>query len=176
MTEEIKLETRDRFFKFTNLAKVHYCDKYIQEELAIANIPALEFPNEDTTRHEVPYHVVGVLGRDQLLNELKENPEIIKHLDSYSLDVSEVGFIFRRAWVYWVVSGYVPIHVANILYEYSCALDNSIRANGHAGNINPNIIITDGLICGAKCIRQYHIDTQEGLNFFVKTMHEYKLI
>lgn len=176
MTEETKIEIKERFVRFVNLAKVIPCDKYIRDELASANIPALEFPNEDTTKHVVPWHVVGVLGRDKLLAELKKTSDLFKILDSYSLDVSEAGFIFKRGWVYWTVAGYVPLDVAKIIYKGSCNLGGTIRAIGHNGNPNPEDIASDGLVCGTRFIQYYHIDCQEGLNFFVKVLREHKLI
>jgi hypothetical protein len=73
---------------------------------------------------------------------------------------------FERAWVYWIVSGIVPLRIAEKLYKRSKELPAgcygfAIRANGDCtcpkpeGNVN-----------------YWHIDSQQGLNEFVKIINE----
>lgn len=45
------------------------------------------------------------------------------------------GFVFERAWTYWVVRGWMPMVHAKYLYENF--KDLNIRADGGAGNDNP---------------------------------------
>lgn len=45
------------------------------------------------------------------------------------------GFVFERAWKYWVVKGYMPLEYAEKLYEKH--KDALIRVCGHAGNLHP---------------------------------------
>lgn len=59
------------------------------------------------TNQEVPYSYIGILH----------------------------GFVFKRAWSYWMVSGPMPIKTANYIYEKY--RDLSIRAGGDCGNVEP---------------------------------------
>ncbi len=110
------------------------------------------------------------------------------------------GFIFERAWYYWVVRGNMPLRYAQYLYDNYKDLD--IRTNGIAGNDPPlkwlknkdyNKLIksfvnkfTDGEITieelnkisdefqkqGEQVINMYHIDTQLGLCKFAELIKE----
>lgn len=98
-------------------------------------------------------------------------------------------FSFTRAWYYWIVRGLVPLKLAQKLYKEG---PKSIRVNGHIGGIEPNleesiyyrkevdthierwyesINIKDKTEDNAY-IDLYHIDTQEGLNYFVKFLKD----
>lgn len=108
------------------------------------------------------------------------------------------GFVFVRAWYYWVVRGYMPLEYAQ--YLYTNYKDLNIRVAGHCGNPTPeewaknkdyNKLIKpylDKLIAeeinyeefkqinaqiiaqGEQAIDMYHIDTQAGLNKFVEVI------
>lgn len=108
------------------------------------------------------------------------------------------GFVFRRAWNYWVVSGNMPLEYAQHLYDnYK---DLNIRVAGHCGNPPPkewainkdyhslmkpyvdkwiNKEISNGELDdignkirhqGEQVVNMYHIDTQLGLCKFVETI------
>ena len=101
------------------------------------------------------------------------------------------GFVFQRAWCYWVVKGNMPLQYAKILYEKHS--DLMIRANGDCSNPHPersscnkdfdklcqsyiekyqkheisgeelNRIGKELEAQGEQVIRMYHVDTQPGL-------------
>lgn len=108
------------------------------------------------------------------------------------------GFVFIRAWYYWVVKGWMPLEHAKYLYEnYK---DLQIRASGDAGNPDPescseckdsktlaknaldrvrakemtmeeaNAEYMLRIKEGEQFIDMYHIDTQAGLNRFVEVI------
>ena len=77
---------------------------------------------------------------------------------------NEVKFTFIRAWYYWVVCGDVPLEVAKILYSNAVG-EKNVRVNDQCGCPPPQ----------ANFIGCYHIDSQEGLNFFVKILKEKNL-
>lgn len=91
-----------------NLARYDYSsdvDQKVKEELQIANIPIFQLPNYMNTEVKTKY--IGILN----------------------------GFVFYRAWTYWVCEGDVPLEVANNIYKnYNELL---IRAGGHCGNVEP---------------------------------------
>lgn len=101
------------------------------------------------------------------------------------------GFVFQRAWYYWVVKGNMPLNFAEQLYEKYKGLN--IRVAGHCGNPAPeewacnkdydklskpyvdkflndeismeelNKISKDLWKQGEQVINMYHVDTQLGL-------------
>lgn len=90
---------------FKNLAENRGCDEVITRELIRAGIPSFVLPQ--AVKEEVPYRVYGLLH----------------------------GLKFTRAWYYWRVEGFIPLEVAEILYEDPVYSD--IRANGDAGGPSP---------------------------------------
>ena len=152
-----------------NLARRNYdreADLKVKEELQIAGIPVVDLYGY--INNEVKTNYIGVLN----------------------------GFVFIRAWTYWIVRGNMPLERANELYaKYK---DLQIRVAGHAGNPAPkgwtrnkdynklvapyveqfrNEEITmdefikignEILEQGEQVITSYHIDTQLGLCKFVE--------
>ena len=97
-----------------NLAKHNYdreIDKQVKEELMIAGISVIDVGG--FINNEVKTRYIGFLN----------------------------GFIFYRAWTYWVVKGYMPLEDAKNIYKNYKDLD--IRAGGHCGNVNPEEIAID---------------------------------
>jgi hypothetical protein len=90
-----------------NLAGNPGADRYVRRELARARVPAVEGGADGGG--EVPATVTGRLG----------------------------GFSFRRAWYYWVVTGPVPLEVAERLYEDPVG-QTDVRAGGHCGCPHPS--------------------------------------
>lgn len=114
------------------------------------------------------------------------------------------GFVFIRAWYYWIVKGNMPLEHAQYLYNNYKDLD--IRVAGHAGNPPPeewskNInyrklmephtrkffdkeITSDELTeiskeiaaQGEQVVDVYHIDTQLGLNKFVEVIKSNNIV
>lgn len=97
-----------------NLAGVTSCDENIKNELEYASIPAIEASSKHS---EVPYSLEGVL------------------------DTPYGRFEFRRAWDYWIVSGKVPLNLAEKLYENPEG-KKSVRVSGHCGCPPPKERIT----------------------------------
>lgn len=149
---------------FRNLASHEFDSEKnleVKTELQIANIPVFELPQYMNTEVKTKY--MGLLN----------------------------GFVFYRAWRYWVCIGYMPIEKANEIYKQYKHL--AIRAGGHCDNIDPNEIsvnpvyeqkVTEYIhehindnIAGAydiiddktqpRFVKTYHIDTQLGLNKLV---------
>lgn len=150
-----------------NLAGVQNCDEYIRIELQKADVPIIE---EARSSSEVPYTLHGELG----------------------------PFIFRRAWYYWMVSGDVPLLIAEELYNNPNGVKD-IRAAGHCGAPHPKewampkfenlpkafehitygeiaSMCNKGILNVERFVSNYHIDTQEGLNFFVQTLRKHNLV
>lgn len=94
---------------FENLASYTYdpeIDKKVRNELEFANIPIVKLPAYMQT--EVKTCQIGMLN----------------------------GFVFYRAWRYWVCEGDMPLEFANQIYEKYKNLN--IRAGGHCLNRPPS--------------------------------------
>ena len=85
-----------------NLAESPDSDEHIIEELTLAGVNIVRL--EKRTEGEVATTVKGQLGE----------------------------FIFSRAWYYWVVSGLIPLSVAQEMYAHPRGVKD-IRVNGHCG-------------------------------------------
>lgn len=91
-----------------NFARREYDEKIdnkVKEELQIANIPVFALPDYMNT--EVKTQYIGILN----------------------------GFIFYRAWNYWICCGDMPLDIANEMYKKYKELN--IRAGGHCENKPP---------------------------------------
>ena len=76
-------------------------------------------------------------------------------------------FKFTRAWRYWVARGPMPIEIAREIYiEHK----SDVRHSGHCACPHPDEWAHGGFI------GQYHIDTQVGLNYFIRTLKKYLVI
>jgi hypothetical protein len=148
-----------------NLARHDYnkeADEKVKEELIKADIPFLNVGIRNNL--EVKTNYIGILN----------------------------GFVFYRAWTYWVVSGYLPLKYAKEIYLKYKILN--IRCAGHCGNPPPeewckpkniheqckpiidkffnkeisedecNKLCKEIRTKGDQFIDTYHIDTQDGLN------------
>jgi len=78
-------------------------------------------------------------------------------------------FEFRRAWYYWMVEGPVPLKVAQEMYAHKNGC-RDVRVSGHCGCPPPEEWATGGFV------RNYHIDTQEGLDLFARTVRAHGLV
>ena len=144
----------------------------VKAELEAAGIPILTLPGHLDTEVKTSY--VGVLN----------------------------GFVFIRAWRYWVCEGDMPLDNAQEIYCLYQPL--MIRAAGHAGNPEPSEVsycpaqqkreqetfelmrakgattmeIREALerltidTGGPRFVRQYHIDTAEGLTALAQYIKE----
>lgn len=161
-----------------NLAGADDCDDFIRGELTQAGIACL---NTKDVRSEVPYTVFGILGHAPFSES--DTGYFERHTTTPEIAKRFAPFVFTRAWVYWCVSGYVPLEVANEMYfseDYyhrsTSKNDYGIRANGHCANPPPIEQVQKYLVCGKQVVNSYHIDKQQGLNFFVETLKKYKII
>ena len=152
-----------------NLAGVEDCDIHIRKELEKAGIMPLTL--RELGRSEVPYTVFGCLGAKPLSDEeqryfdrMGTTPEFARTMGS---------FVFVRAWYYWCVSGFVPLVVAEEMYEER---KEDVRSGGDCACRPPATWKTRHKFCGMDVVNSYHIDTQEGLNYFVQTMKKHSLI
>jgi hypothetical protein len=156
-----------------NLAGDYGCDAVIREELTLAGIEVLELGAR--LRAEVPTSITGRLG----------------------------GFTFTRAWYYWIVTGPVPLDVAEEMYDHPYGRKD-VRVAGHCGCPPPEewarpdgdaltayaeslglAKLTWGQVLAARdsgdlvCdwyVDTYHIDTQLGLNLFAEKLREHGLV
>lgn len=154
-----------------NLAGDRECDAIISEELEKAGI--ISFKLREIGRSEVPYTIYGTLG-GQLLTE-DENSFMEHYGFTENAAKKSTSFVFRRAWYYWIVEGYVPLFVAEEIYKNPNGRKD-IRAGGHCGCLPPSEQLVRYKVCGMDVVNNYHIDTQEGLNYFVKTLKKHNLI
>lgn len=113
------------------------------------------------------------------------------------------GFVFTRAWRYWVCTGDMPLADAKEIYRLYHHL--AVRAEGHAGNIDPDgyspirkeqereVIetmrskgaTTEEIVAALEQLKadpslprfvsQYHIDTSEGLAALALYIKEHNL-
>lgn len=158
---------------FRTIARYEFRQKenaVVLDELKAAGIPYISLPSYLNT--EVKTEYIGVLN----------------------------GFVFWRAWRYWVCVGDMPLENAQEIYRLYH--DLSVRAEGHAGNIQPTgyspeesekaraVMATmqgDGtktrdMIAelekihanelSPRFVRQYHIDTTEGLAALAEYIRE----
>ena len=107
---------------FTNLAGNSEARQQVLYELKFADIPVLEIPENKNS--EVPSPYIGVLGGKKY-NFSDEN---IPHI------YDRFNFIFERAWVYYIVNGYIPLNVAQGMHKLA---GSTIRVNGYAGGQEP---------------------------------------
>lgn len=118
---------------FTNLAGIKDCDDTIKKELSEA----------------------GVAQKDRIVRYTGEvKSKIFAH---------HHGWIFERAWYYWVVY----TKTTPLLFEFASELHKehkTVRVNGHCGSPSPKDEFSNIWDIG---VNLYHIDTQEGLNAFV---------
>jgi hypothetical protein len=94
-----------------NLAGNKDCDKQIHLELTRCGIDIHSIP---LGHSEVPYTLEGRLVFQGL-----------------------TGFVFHRAWYYWMVTGDVPLPVAELLYKDPVGVKD-IRVAGHCGCPSPS--------------------------------------
>lgn len=179
----VKSKTAPRAFK--NLAGVETCDEEIWNELHEARILPFHLdwscPEELSMRGEVPFSIVGMLGENmELLSEIQNSPPSIqKLLRKFSIwkNNEYASFNFQRKWRYWEVNGLVPVDVAQEIYDAQLIASLGVRAGCHAGNLSPSerSVQKNIKVLGTCVIESYHIDTQEGLNLFVKILKDKKL-
>jgi hypothetical protein len=97
----------------------------------------------------------------EILNVNRKNCEV-----PYTKEGRLKHYRFKRAWIYWVVEGITSLRIAKIIYEKTKTLSKGfygdpIRVNGDCGCPKPK-----------QDVYHYHIDTQEGLNEFVRIIKE----
>jgi hypothetical protein len=122
-----------------NLARYKYdieVDEKVKQELQIANIPAFRLPDYMNTEVKTKY--IGILN----------------------------GFIFYRAWTYWVCKGDMPLNIAEEIYEKYKKLN--IRAGGHIDNMPPGTQSYNPIY--EKELRQYQKTV--GLQEYLKTHND----
>lgn len=86
-------------------------------------------------------------------------------------------FTFRRAWYYWVVTGGVPLSVAQEMYDDPVGRED-VRVDGHCGCPAPEgVAFESDLVRLTKraVVELYHIDSEIGLRLFVDTIRKYGL-
>ena len=154
-----------------NLAGDQNCDLLIRQELEKAGLIVLS--RGDPGRSEVPFTLYGAAGGKSL------DEETVGYMERHGIDDEYAdrffSFIFTRAWYYWVVNGFVPLDVAMEIYENPNGRYD-VRAAGHCGAVSPVDVKDQRRICGMNVVSNYHIDTQEGLNFFVAILRKHQLI
>lgn len=156
-----------------NLAHRDYetsADDEVKNELQIANIPIFKLPSYMNT--EVKTRYIGLLN----------------------------GFVFYRAWTYWVCCGDMPLNESQYIYDNYKKM--KIRAGGHCGNVEPesqsynpvyekelsdliakysvpeciekakNIVDDETL---PRFVNMYHIDTQLGLCKLAQIIREHNI-
>lgn len=154
-----------------NLAGVEKCDDRIREELEKAGIDIYNLG--EPGRSEVPYTLYGGLGGKPLDEEgrgfMDRRGVAVDSMKSF------VSFTFTRAWYYWQVSGYVPLDIAVEMYENPNG-KKDIRVAGHCACPHPADWKVKHKVCGMNVVDHYHIDSQEGLNYFVETLKRHRLV
>lgn len=122
--------------RFENIATMRLEKEYderVKEELMLAGIPVIKLPSHMDT--EVKTRYIGLLN----------------------------GFMFYRAWRYWVCTGHMPLDKAEELYNQHKDLE--IRAGGHCGNLPPEQMSVNP--AHTKRLEQHLNDV--GIDEFLKT-------
>jgi hypothetical protein len=86
-------------------------------------------------------------------------------------------FTFRRAWYYWIVSGRVPLAVADELYADPVGVTD-VRVGGDCGCPDPRdytMRFVDDVTQGHGSIETYHIDSEVGLRLFADAIRRHGL-
>lgn len=147
----------------------------IRGELKTAGISALYLKGPQFEFTEAPYDCYGVLGITD--KDLAQTNRMSDHWTSNMWEhFSKPGhfsFAFCRAWYYWIVAGAVPLRVAQEMYDNPLG-HKDVRVAGYAGNTEPAGWAKT--IGGKQFITSYHIDSQEGLNYFVETVKRHGLV
>jgi hypothetical protein len=84
----------------------------------------------------------------------------------YSIEGRYKHYFFKRAWIYWVITGITSLRIALKLYKRSTEIEKGyygypIRVNGNSSCPKPT-----------RKVNIFHIDTQEGLNEFIKIIEK----
>lgn len=118
-----------------------HADAYIEDELTEANIPIVPISGSPP-EYEVKYSIYGLYNSN-------------KHSSSFLSS----SFVFKRAWYYWIAEGPVPLPIAEEIYK---EMPGDVRAGGDAGCRAPETWTKGDFV------DVYHIDTQDGLNYFAE--------
>lgn len=78
-------------------------------------------------------------------------------------------FTFKRAWYYWMVEGPMPLVAAIEMYRDPAGA-RDVRVEGLCGCPDPRDYCKR-----QSTVNSYHIDTQEGLDLFVRIVRRYGL-
>lgn len=144
---------------FPNMAGVTDCDRWIEKELHEAEIPIRSgFENwslrKGTKRSK---GIMIVKDWEDYIYKYRSKSEVPYHVIG---NLEDGKLLFTRAWYYWVVKGTVKYKVAKKIFKHPIG-KRDVRAYGHIGCIKPK-----------RGVGGYHIDSQEGLNLFVKMVKE----
>jgi hypothetical protein len=65
------------------------------------------------------------------------NPDILKHSEPYTIITGKFGRLkFERAWTYWCVNGFIPLDIAEKIYNHPVG-KTDVRVAGHCGCVAP---------------------------------------
>lgn len=146
---------------FPNMSGIINCDVWIEKELIEAGVPIRSghenwFLKEGTKRSN---GVIVVKDWEDYIHKYRCRSEVPFHI------IGKLGgFEFERDWYYWRVRGKVPKKIAKKMYKDQIGKED-IRVGGHCGCPPPK-----------GDVYTYHIDSQKGLNLFVKIIKENGLI
>jgi len=151
---------------FPNMAGLPNCDEFIEKELIEAQIP-IRSGHENWKYTPPKTHSSGMIvvaNWEDYKAHWDCKDEVPYHIIGVLGDIT-----FKRAWYYWRVQGNVPLKIAKKMYEDPIG-KKDVRVSGHCGCPPPKEWCDK--IEGKKYVTSYHIDSQEGLNLFVKTIKE----
>ena len=150
---------------FPNMAGVTECDRWIEKELYEAKIPIRSgFENWNCKKGVHSGGIIVVSQWESYQDKWNPKSEVPYHIIG---NLGDGKFIFKRAWYYWMVRGNVPLKIAKKLYEDPIGR-RDVRVAGHCGCPPPKGWTKT--INGKKCVTSYHIDSQAGLNLFVRAL------
>jgi len=121
------------------------------------------------------------LEKDERIKQIKKEFEYAKILENVQNVWLYKDWYFERSCKYWIATTKycgIPLELAVELNEKKypkefydeCDIEKYgvvVRVNGYSGGISP---LENG--GKEKIIKTYHIDTQEGLNEFIKTINK----
>jgi len=165
-----------------NLAGRPDCDKYIAKELRKANIPIIGM---DFSQHEVSASLAGSL-RGFLFKRawyywtVRGNVplHVAKKLYWHPLGkqvrvAGHCGCPHPNQWADRLLPNGGQVWPENQRKDWEAYIARHPRAVEHS---NPNDIFSDDPTIGLRYVTSYHIDTQDGLNLFAKTLRKYNLV
>jgi len=136
-----------------------------------AELDALGIPHQRTDQRTVKELLPGSWEYELAragINVIGGPPPPTRDVEVCRVEGALLGFTFRRAWYYWMVSGMMPLEVARRLWDDPEG-KRSVRVGGHCGCPSPDEYGAYN-VDGKMVVLGYHVDTVDGLRLLVEAI------